>query len=128
MYLLVLGVIAVVSIAIVLAGRRADRQSEVGRWARATKCLNEMCPPNDESATLWCRVVGTDQGAEEDGVPACDRVAEEDGVPASDWVAEEGGISASAQVATLGTLPAREMPTEIPAQPIGVRRSGADAA
>ena len=104
MYLLVLGVIAVVSIAIVLAGRRADRQSEVGRWARATKCLNDMCPPSDQSATLWCRVVGADQAA------------------------EEGGVSASDPVASLGTLAAREMPADIPARPISVRRSGADAA
>ena len=104
MYVLVLGVIAVVSIAIVLAGRRAARRSEVGRWARATKCLNDMCPPSDESATVWCRVVGADQGAEERDVPVSD------------------------QMASLGTLAPREMPAEIPVQPIGVRQSGADAA
>jgi hypothetical protein len=99
-YLFVLGVVAVVSIGLVLAARRAERRSELSRWARATKCLNDICPPVVDTATVWCRVV--------------------DAVDSSPAPAVAADLVASLGAAT---------PREIPAQPeMTARESGADAA
>jgi hypothetical protein len=96
----VLGVVAVVSIGLALAARRAERRSELSRWARATKCLNDICPPAVDTATVWCRVVDATD------------------IPPAEATADD-------RVASLGAA----TPREIPAQPAKtVRESGADAA
>lgn len=64
MNLVLWGVVIVVTIGLVL-GLRHTREEELSHWQRATRQLNKMCPPADETATLWCKVVaGSDETPE----------------------------------------------------------------
>jgi len=40
-----------------LFARRRTRRSELAQWHRAAARMDRLCPPANDSATLWCKVV-----------------------------------------------------------------------
>src|SRR6185437_16565939 len=53
---LIWGAVAMVVIGLLFA-RRRTRRSELAQWHRAAARMDRLCPPANDSATLWCKVV-----------------------------------------------------------------------
>lgn len=56
MNVLIWGAVAMVVIGLLFA-RRRTRRSELAQWHRAAARMDRLCPPANDSATLWCKVV-----------------------------------------------------------------------